>query len=85
MLVNGLKSGVVPSALNVRIRVDIALLTLIYQWKQTATSFITTHKIAFMEVQSSNPNYLGFTCKSHTGGRDFKETNLEVAQVLFDP
>ena len=38
-----------------------------------------------MEVQSSNPNYLGFTCKSHTGGRDFKETNLEVAQVLFDP
>ena len=47
MLVNGLKSGVVPSALNlnVRIRVDIALLTLIYQWKQTATSFIPTHKI----------------------------------------
>ena len=45
MLVNGLKSGVVPPALNVRIRVEIALLTLIYQWKQTATSFITTHKI----------------------------------------
>ena len=45
MLVNGLKSGVVPSALNVRIRVDIALLTLIYQWKQTATSFIPTRKI----------------------------------------
>ena len=45
MLVNGLKSGVVSSALNVRIRVDIALLTLIYQWKQTATSFIPTHKI----------------------------------------
>ena len=42
-------------------------------------------KFAFMEVQSSNPNYLGFTSKSHTVGRDFKETNLEVAQVLFDP
>ena len=42
-------------------------------------------KFAFMEVQSSNPNYLGFTCKSHPGGCDFKKTNLEVAQVFSLP